>query len=184
MLAWVGFQPALCSLSDGSRPTAKDSSCNSAAALAPNKMHCHVAKVGTRLSLATQMGPWEHGFCLSLVPEPRFAAWQCVLFGAGAAAVLVLASEAAERLHSPGRGTNLDSSQHPVFGLQPAEFARWSAPFKLNEYAPDRREHSRHTARTETRGRAICPTFHVLRISFAKLRTLCRAPAPQKRQRG
>ena len=36
-----------------------------------------------------------------LTLEPSFAAWQCVLFGAGAAAVLVLASEAVARLRSP-----------------------------------------------------------------------------------
>ena len=39
------------------------------------------------------------GICLArLVAQPTFATWQCILFGAGAAAVLLLLSVAVARL--------------------------------------------------------------------------------------
>jgi hypothetical protein len=37
----------------------------------------------------------------TLVLQPTFAAWECALFGAGAAVMLVLVAEAVARLRSP-----------------------------------------------------------------------------------
>jgi hypothetical protein len=47
------------------------------------------------------------GLCLTilkfLLKQPRFATWQCILFGAGAAVVLLLLSSVASRLPSARR---------------------------------------------------------------------------------
>jgi hypothetical protein len=56
------FHPDLYDLADGSRATAKDSRSKKAAAPAPNKTHCQVAKVDPALSMARQMPSGEHGF--------------------------------------------------------------------------------------------------------------------------
>ena len=46
----------------GSFATAKERRSTTAAAPAPNRAHCHVAKVGRRLSLSSQICPGEHRF--------------------------------------------------------------------------------------------------------------------------
>lgn len=60
--AWVAdwlkaSQPAWCDLADGSRAIAKDSRSKKAAAPAPNKAHCQVAKMGRSESLSRQICP-------------------------------------------------------------------------------------------------------------------------------
>ena len=69
--------------------------------------------VGVGVGLWTaQLTPSEYkcppaGLCLTilkfLLKQPRFATWQCILFGAGAAVVLLLLSSVASRLPSARR---------------------------------------------------------------------------------
>ena len=56
-LAGKASQPALCDLADGSRVIAKDSRSKKAAAPAPNKAHCQIAKVALSEILSRQISP-------------------------------------------------------------------------------------------------------------------------------
>jgi len=61
--------------------------------------------IGVWTSLMTVVPTCQCGgpacFCGDIYPQPRFTAWECVLFGLGATVVLVLAAEAVARLRSP-----------------------------------------------------------------------------------